>query len=581
MVVVCLYLCLCLCLCLASSTPTAKVGEVKFDDLVRGGSGPVLALRKALVEDGIVAISGIKGVDALRERVLGDSARCVPASEDAVASTLGDGTVRQSLGWKTVLGVVAEEEWDGNDGNCAAFAKNVLRVRKEMHRAVQIVVGHLDDVCRGKDSPSFAVERSSGPAYTSIASLIPQGDVLEHLHLYTGSPDSVYTGTEQSTSEQASLEMHTDNGLFIAFLPGMVLDHSSSIDDDGFRVELSNGRVVRPLFPLESGNVTVLMVGDAFERLINVQAKFPFRAVPHRLKVPTGINGGAKRAWFGRMYLPPDDTIFALEAKTFGELRVSSVLSQSNPGQHGTLGCSSMGGLAEDLSGGACKAGLAYCWMQCVKAPACSQGQVAECVHPDLSVWVPSQGMCPSCKMQCVNNNPKPPPPSSQHKGSFCNGYPAAMYMGGFIGAGHEGEACLVLLTSAWILDTEEKFALSLVGVVAFGVLVEYILKCRRSLHGYAKERGDEYRRSTTFVLLHTCLFMVQVSLGYVAMLFAMTYSTWVFLATVLGLGLGHAIFNVQQPIQEFADPCCQAFEEDDSGEENDNSNEAPLLTNQ
>jgi hypothetical protein len=50
---------------------------------------------------------------------------------------------------------------------------------------------------------------------------------------------------------------------------------------------------------------------------------------------------------------------------------------------------------------------------------------------------------------------------------------------------------------------------------------------------------------------------MVQAALGYLVMLAAMSYSGEMFLAIVLGLGIGHFIFNVQEPPSGKAEPCC------------------------
>ena len=41
------------------------------------------------------------------------------------------------------------------------------------------------------------------------------------------------------------------------------------------------------------------------------------------------------------------------------------------------------------------------------------------------------------------------------------------------------------------------------------------------------------------------------------AMLVAMTYSLELFACIVLGLIIGHAVFNMKQPVGESIDPCC------------------------
>ena len=52
-------------------------------------------------------------------------------------------------------------------------------------------------------------------------------------------------------------------------------------------------------------------------------------------------------------------------------------------------------------------------------------------------------------------------------------------------------------------------------------------------------------------------MFGVNLALGYMAMLVAMTYSLELFACIVLGLIIGHAVFNMKQPVGESIDPCC------------------------
>jgi len=52
-------------------------------------------------------------------------------------------------------------------------------------------------------------------------------------------------------------------------------------------------------------------------------------------------------------------------------------------------------------------------------------------------------------------------------------------------------------------------------------------------------------------------LFGLNIAFGYLAMLVAMTYSIELFICMVVGLVLGHAIFNTTAPVGESVDPCC------------------------
>ena len=52
-------------------------------------------------------------------------------------------------------------------------------------------------------------------------------------------------------------------------------------------------------------------------------------------------------------------------------------------------------------------------------------------------------------------------------------------------------------------------------------------------------------------------MFGVNLFLGYLAMLVAMTYSAELFLCLLFGMILGHGLFNSGGPIGETVDPCC------------------------
>ena len=64
-------------------------------------------------------------------------------------------------------------------------------------------------------------------------------------------------------------------------------------------------------------------------------------------------------------------------------------------------------------------------------------------------------------------------------------------------------------------------------------------------------ERGRLWRAALTG------LFMLQVFLGYALMLIVMTYQFELVISAIVGLGLGHATFNLKAPVGESVEPCC------------------------
>merc|ERR1719495_2499248 len=65
-------------------------------------------------------------------------------------------------------------------------------------------------------------------------------------------------------------------------------------------------------------------------------------------------------------------------------------------------------------------------------------------------------------------------------------------------------------------------------------------------------------------------LFGVNIASGYFAMLVAMTYSVELFICMIIGLVIGHGIFNTGAVVGESVDPCCasQAISNDSNNDE-------------
>ena len=58
------------------------------------------------------------------------------------------------------------------------------------------------------------------------------------------------------------------------------------------------------------------------------------------------------------------------------------------------------------------------------------------------------------------------------------------------------------------------------------------------------------------------CAVFVQVTLGYMLMLAAMTYQVELLAFVLIGLGTGHHFLNVEGPVTERPDPCCAEIDE-------------------
>jgi hypothetical protein len=103
-----------------------------------------------------------------------------------------------------------------------------------------------------------------------------------------------------------------------------------------------------------------------------------------------------------------------------------------------------------------------------------------------------------------------------------------------------------MLFFNAFTLDSPTKFVFGCIFVTILGFVIEAIILLRRTL----TEKGSH----SVFILI---CFALNLFLGYLAMLVAMTYSVELFVCVLLGIVAGHALFNLGTPVGETIDPCC------------------------
>jgi copper transporter 1 len=164
----------------------------------------------------------------------------------------------------------------------------------------------------------------------------------------------------------------------------------------------------------------------------------------------------------------------------------------------------------------------------------------------------------------------------------FCAGEGTDMNMDGFTSIWNEKPACINFLFKTWTMDNEAKFAFGCIGAFAMAVLIEFLgwlrrftflyfaspkpgTKDRQPLQPGTKDRQPlqppDNRKRRQLVLI--ALFGLQVLLGYWLMLLAMTYQVELFICVVAGLVVGHFLFNMKNPPETSADPCCIDRDED------------------
>ena len=210
------------------------------------------------------------------------------------------------------------------------------------------------------------LETKKGYAFESFADVAGHGEQLEHFHSYN-------LPMSKAPNSPLTLEMHTDQGLFIAFTPAMMLDRGTgqpraeAVGD--FYIELPSGVRLPAKF---DDNSLVFMLGDGVDQFVNPnlpRLSKPLRATPHAFSMPA-VSSDVSRAWYGRMFLAPSAAIHQEHGTTYGQVRqllVDETRSGRESAERMGLGCSG-DKIAVGRELQTCAAGTIYCWNRCMNA---------------------------------------------------------------------------------------------------------------------------------------------------------------------------------------------------------------------
>ena len=114
------------------------------------------------------------------------------------------------------------------------------------------------------------------------------------------------------------------------------------------------------------------------------------------------------------------------------------------------------------------------------------------------------------------------------------------MYMDGFHWI-HD-TTCVIYLAPEGVLSSRGRFAAAVIGTIVFGALLEFVIYQRRRAMVGASAGYSRLAASAVF-------YGGQLTLGYLLMLVVMTYSGPLFASVVLGIVLGHVLFNARDAI--------------------------------
>lgn len=285
-------------------------------------NGSPAALADALSSTGMIQINDIPGFAAGRKAVLKHAAECAHWDQE---HTFEDGTTRRTMAAHTIAGPGGAQPFASVTPSasvaCKSFQHEAEPFRMAVDAATRLFARRVSALLH-LETPLLTA-RDDPFSFDDLFAVVDNGVHLEHIHAYTP-PAS----TAAAPPAGATLEMHTDQGLFIAFTPALIASTPSSAVDDPsiFHVTLSDGTLARAVF---ESDALVFMVGAGLAQLVAARSPpatpantLVPRAMPHALTVAAaGGAPSAPRMWYGRMVLPPAGATVPGTHATYGEVR--------------------------------------------------------------------------------------------------------------------------------------------------------------------------------------------------------------------------------------------------------------------
>jgi len=370
-------------------TPT----RIHYDDLVNER----ITLLDALEDSsGIISMTNLpENFASIKRDVMSNLHSCMiiqqqdQGEHDVAEESFPDGTVRRTLATATNM---LEGPLDLKFGkasssstSCQSFEKDLERFRFIANKATNSFAKALSREMEPHLTKPLLIKKGNDKdSYDTIEDLVANGEQLEHFHSYQKTERIGEEYEEDDT--MTTIDLHSDQGFFIAFTPGMMISSSSKdnniVASDGFYIveEDSNNAPIHVDFNIDTDDL-VFMLGDGVNQYINNRYtdgennnRRHLRATPHAVSLKAHDVSQA-RVWYGRMVLPPKDALVAAESTqttlTYGDIRRRLVETPDAYIPAG-LGCSSPTMRALQHSGthdepAACEKGTLFCWARCME----------------------------------------------------------------------------------------------------------------------------------------------------------------------------------------------------------------------
>jgi len=372
-----------------SSTKSAFTPiRIHYDDLVNERVSLLDALEDS---SGIISMTNLpENFSSIKKDVMSNLHSCIMNQQqnqdghDVAEESFVDGTIRRTLATATSASEGPLDLKVGASSSCLSFKKNLKRFRTIANEATNIFAKALSQEMEPHLAKPLLVKKGKiEDSYDTIEDLVANGEQLEHFHSYQKTKRIGEQFDEDNV--MATIDVHADQGFFIAFTPGMMMSSNTdkkAVASEGFYIveEYSNDVPIHVDFNIETDDL-VFMLGDGVNQYINnryIDGKNDDRphlhATPHAVSLKIHDDSQA-RVWYGRMVLPPTDALVSAESTqttlTYGDVRRRLVETPDAYIPAG-LGCSSPTMRALQHSANhdepaACEKGSLFCWARCMK----------------------------------------------------------------------------------------------------------------------------------------------------------------------------------------------------------------------
>jgi hypothetical protein len=424
--------------------------RIKYDALLNLGDTTSAAYQQqknsfsnALSEHGIVSVTDVPGyAQSLKDTMQHLHACAMDSSSDGNSKehTFSDGTVRRTMATFTIPGPGGQQTIPSvhtDTDACRAFTTASDQLRESVAGATEAFSIGLGSVIDGVAELPLLSTPDGEYDFNGVKEVVENGDHLEHFHSYQHVDDT-------GTAEETTIDMHIDQGLFIAFAPALVVSAEGNTDakprtsSNDFYIQLEDGSNAIVAF---GDDDLVFMLGDGVNQVINpkihkLSEKKPLlRATPHGLSMSDHAKDEA-RVWYGRMVLPPSGAAHPEHGETFGNMRNLMIEESTSGNQESSshralaMGCSGEGVMARQLEEATCEEGSTYCWHRCmlheeqgISIDHCaSRNLMLQCINPREQVYVSGHGdFYPACTNSTENATDYPTVPGYPRDEDECN----------------------------------------------------------------------------------------------------------------------------------------------------------------